>query len=109
MSQRRRLLSALAVLSLGATPVLADGQTSPGSEQVADAPLDLAGLSRLAALLGPGDAALAERLRDCLDDLQAAEGELQPAADAVWRNAREMECAAALQIAEARGEPPEIY
>lgn len=123
MSSRRPLLSALTALSLGATPALAletpvpadagNGEAGHRQEALAGldaASVDLAGqIARLAAVAGPLDAELSARLRGCLRDLQEARAEPASIEEMVWRNARSMECLAALQFSRLQLAQAEIY
>jgi hypothetical protein len=103
---------------------LADGTVAPadrsigrsgGQEQQAQVGAGLGSaelvgqLSRLAAVAGALDGQLAQRLKGCLHDLQQAEAEPASIEEMVWRNARSMECLAALQFSRLQLAQTEIY
>lgn len=102
MKHRTHLLSALAALTL-ATPAIAAEPVAPAPQQAEAAfdilPLDIGGaLARAVALDNGQDAELTRRLGECLrDHNQFAQSEPETVEDRVWRQARSLECAAAVR------------
>ena len=110
MKTRNNLLSALAALTLAA-PAQAAEPKAPVPVQEALAPFDLtAELARAAALNSAADEDLVQRLAECLQDYaQLASLGSDSIEDRVWRNARVLECAAAVKEARIQFAQAEIY